>query len=97
MKMIRLEQFWKESDTESWQNFVSLCDEFWIDSVMQTQLLTELSGDIEIAKVINYHLLENALKWISTKVPALDDLTPLECMKTEILKKRLKTALLRFP
>ena len=35
--------------------------------------------------------------WINTPIPALDELTPMECTKSDMLTTRLRTVLMRMP
>ncbi|EOI3570304.1 MULTISPECIES: hypothetical protein [Cronobacter] len=62
------------------------------------KLAAELEGRKDIAVVI-YGLLgeEECFEWIHKKIPILDGLTPLACIKSVSLMRRLKTALMRMP
>ena len=57
----------------------------------------ELNNQIDIGRVVHYHNLEYSIEWINSKIPALDNLTPLECMENNELTLRLKVCLMRFP
>ncbi len=49
------------------------------------------------AKVIYAKLGAESLEWINKKIPALDNLTPVECLTAPLLLKRLKEGLMRMP
>ena len=93
--MGKLEQYFKGED--SWIKYSNLFGEDWTNSNFQLKLLEKCNGKLDIAKVIFYHLGENSLKWMDSNVPALEDLTPLECLNDEKLINRLKECLHRFP
>lgn len=92
--MIELEQYFKGE--ENWKVFFSCFENEWISSDFQNELLLKVGNQLDIAMVIYYHVQENSLKWICKKIPALDNLTPLECLKTEKTTKRLKECLMRM-
>ena len=93
--MGKLEQYFKGE--ESWIEYSNLFGEDWTNSDFQLKLLEKCNEKLDIAKVIFYHLQENSLKWMDSNVPALDNLTPLECLNDEKLINRLKECLHRFP
>jgi hypothetical protein len=90
----KLEQYYKGDD--SWNKYSSIFGEDWTDSNFQKELLVLVNNQIDLAKVIYYHNTEFSIKWLNSKVPALDDLTPLECLKDIELTKRLKVCLMRI-
>lgn len=92
--MIKLEQYF--SGEENWIKLSNYCASFWSDSDIQSKLLAYLENRIDLAQVIYYHLQGNSISWIYSKVPALDNLTPIECLKTEQTTKRLKVCLMRM-
>jgi hypothetical protein len=69
----------------------------WEKCNFKEELTAACNGDVAIAIVVFGHLSAHALTWLEDKVPALDGLTPKECMKTENGLKRLKECLLRMP
>lgn len=85
------------STEESWLMYVSLFDNYWNKYEFQLELLAACNGHLDIAKVISYHLGDHSLKWMTSKVPALGDLTPLDCVNNDNLRDRLKVCLRRFP
>ncbi len=95
--MNRLEQYFDSSGSQAWDNLVNWATEtYWTNSVSQRLLVKTLKNHSEIAKVIYARLGEDSLNWIQKKVPALDNLTPLACLETPELIKRLKEALCRM-
>lgn len=93
--MGKLEQYFEGE--ESWIKYSSMFDDDWTNSDVQLKLLEMCNGQLDIAKVIFYHLGKSSLKWMNSNVPALDNLSPLECLNDENLIKRLKVCLHRFP
>ena len=93
--MEKLEQFFEGE--QSWEEYSKLFGEHWTNSNLQRQLLQLCHERMDLAKVIDYHLGKQSLEWMKLKVPALDYLTPLECLNDEALTKRLKVCLMRFP
>ncbi|MHA8112439.1 hypothetical protein ACX122_04850 [Kosakonia cowanii] len=80
-----------------WEIFCRVYESmFQSDEIMELAL--EFGGHKDIATVI-YGLLgaEECFEWIHKKIPILDELTPLECIKSVSLMRRLKTALMRMP
>ncbi|MFC4690935.1 hypothetical protein ACFO5T_10890 [Dokdonia genika] len=92
--MEKLEQYYKGDD--SWNKYSSIFGEDWTDSDFQKELLVLVNNQIDLAKVIYYHNTENSINWLNSKVPALNYLTPLECLKDIELTKRLKVCLMRI-
>ncbi len=92
---IKLEQYFDSE--ERWLEFSELFKEFWNDSDSQIDLLELCNKQKDIAMVIYYHTGNNYKKWLNSKVPALDNLMPIECFNDEILIKRLKVCLRRMP
>lgn len=92
--MIELEQYFKGQ--KNWLEFSSIFSEDWESSDFQKLLLSKLNNQVDIARVIYYHIGESSLEWINKNIPALDNLTPLECLKTEKTTNRLKECLMRM-
>ena len=93
--MIELEKYY--TGDEHWNSYAEAFDEHWIEDDIQKKLLEKLEGDIQLAKVINYHLVENSISWLYDNIPALDNLKPIECLKKRNLILRLRECLMRFP
>lgn len=92
--MAELEQYY--NGQKSWLEFSSNFNEEWKSSEFQKSLLNKLNNQIDIARVIYFHIGENSLEWINKKIPALNNLTPLECLKKEETTNRLKVCLMRM-
>ena len=88
---------WNSDKQKSWEHFVSLCEEEWLDTPEQIKILELLDGNKDIAIVLNYQLGNSAIDWMYRKVPALDKQAPIEFLKSEELKVRLKEALWSMP
>jgi hypothetical protein len=82
---------------EHWDKYSSLFEESWSNSEEQTALLKALSGNKKISMVIWGHLESNSMSWIHSKIPALDYLKPIDCLKNDELKSKLINCLMRFP
>jgi hypothetical protein len=95
--MIQLEQYFDSSANQGWQVLVTWSTEtYWTNSESQKLLEQTLRSHTDIAKVIYARFGEASLEWVHRKVPALDNLSPLGCLETPELIKRLKEALLRM-
>lgn len=95
--MIRLEQYFDSSGSKGWEDLVDLATETsWTYSESQKLLEQTLNNHTDIAKVLYARLGEESLAWVYRKVPALDGLSPLACLETPELIKRLKEALCRM-
>ncbi|MBA6157373.1 hypothetical protein H3Z83_12720 [Tenacibaculum sp. S7007] len=92
--MIELEQYYKGQ--KSWEIFIEVFDYNWKNSEFQKTLLSKLDNRIDLAKAIDYIIGETSLSWLNKNIPALDNLTPLECLKSEKLINRLKVCLMRM-
>jgi len=90
----KLEHYYKGD--KSWTKYSNIFGEDWTDSDFQKEILALVNNQIDLAKVIYYHNTEFSIKWLNSKVPALDNLTPLECLKDIELTKRLKVCLMRI-
>ncbi|ELN2737663.1 hypothetical protein QDZ16_005065 [Pluralibacter gergoviae] len=82
---------------EKWNDFSGFYSESYLDDTARI-LARELEGHLDIAVVI-YGLLgpKESFDWIYKKIPVLDNISPKDCLKSELLLKRLKTALMRMP
>jgi uncharacterized protein (DUF2384 family) len=93
----QLEQYYTKADDECWSKLVEYAALHWNDSTTQSQLMAQLLGKKDIAMVIYFTLGEaNTNQWIHTKIPVLDNLSPIECLETETTIQRLKIALMRM-
>ncbi len=82
---------------ENWYNFVSLFKLEWQKCPFKTELVEKLNGMEDLAMVLYGTCLNSSLNWVENKIPALDGLTPIECLKNDSGIKRLKTCLNRMP
>lgn len=80
-----------------WHEYVALYKEDYLDDNAR-QLAAALGGDLDMAVIIyGKRGLKEGLWWIDKPVPALDNLTPLECTQEPRLVLRLRSALMRMP
>lgn len=95
--MIKLEQYFDSNGNQAWDTLVNLATEtYWTNSESQKLLEQTLKNQTDIAKVVYARFGEASLEWVHRKVPALDNLSPLACLETPELIKRLKEALSRM-
>lgn len=80
-----------------WNKFAMHFNKFWNNTPEQQKMLKELDNNMDIATVVWYFIgSENAHKWINEKVPALDNMSAVECIGNEVLKTKLKKVLMRM-
>ena len=87
--MHQLEQYYPGD--ASWQRFVAAFGQSKSKQEVR-DLAQSLKGDIDLATVI-YEVAGPGYD----KVPAMDDLTAVDCIRDPELLKRLRTTLMRFP
>ena len=90
--MSELEKYFEE---ESWNQFSSLFKNN--NEAIVKMLAVNLDNNIILAIVIFGIFEKDSLKWITQKIPALNYLSPKECMAESKLKNRLKVCLMRMP
>lgn len=91
-----LEQYF--SGEGDWEDFVNIfVDKYKNEDAYQ--LAKYLNDKLDIAIVIHAQIgeLQTCVKWITCKIPVLENLRPIDCLKNDLLTKRLKTALMRMP
>ena len=94
-KGIKLEHYF--SGDKNWQDFVEIVKpNFKANEKYKEELLSSLDYQLDIAIVVYFRFGDDSLAWIHRKVPALDK-TPVDCLRSPELIKRLKEALLRMP
>ena len=81
----------------NWHRFAILFVDEWSTCQFQNELLLAVDNDKEIAMVVYASVWQSALEWIDEPVPALGNITPGECMKTDNGRRRLRTMLMRMP
>ena len=89
----KLEQYYPGDD--KWAHFTSLSADT-PDTMFTSRLVAILNGDIFLAKTIEGVVGDSSMEWIERKIPALDNLTPLNCIDNPMLYNRLKTVLMRM-
>lgn len=93
--MCPLEEYY-EGDS-AFSNLANATGDSWKNSEIQLELLKLVNNDLDMAKIIYYTHTDLCLDWMNNKIPVLEYLTPLDCLKSEILIKRLKVCLMRSP
>lgn len=92
MESINLEKYYLGDD--AWKNFYTLYEN--LPDTLHHNKLNELFNDITLVKVIEGKMGKTAMDWIARKIPALDNLRPIDCIDNTALLKRLKTMLMRM-
>jgi len=96
---IKLEQYY--SGDENWNSFVNIAKVDFIKmnfDIREIELLIlKLMGNDDLAYVIYCFFNKDGVNWLERKIPILDYLTPLECLQSVSLIRRLREALLRTP
>jgi hypothetical protein len=59
--------------------------------------LLNVVGSIDLARPIAFHCGSRFSEWLRAKIPALGNLTPLECLSSQTGIRRLKSCLMRMP
>ena len=89
--MSGIEQYF---DDKHWDEFSEFCPEPTDSEPFH--LLTQKIDDRELARVIWLRREEHFLNWIDSSIPALEGLTPMDCLSSLGLTNRLKVCLLRM-
>ena len=84
------------SGDSAWNQLVSLDMEFWTDNSLTKELLQQLNYHRDIAQVIYGKFGSSSLSVITQPVPALDNLSIIDCIVAPNLLQRLKECLMRM-
>lgn len=90
-----LEHFY--SGDEAWTNFVRAFEPEWTAYPYQDDLVAELGGQVDIAKVVAAEFGDGALEAIYSPVPALASLSMAQCVLMTNFVLRLREMLMRMP
>jgi len=85
------------NDDDSFKNLARTYDSEWETCTFKQDLLEAVNNNLDIAIVIYGTLLDASMSWVSSSVPALDDLSPIQCMNSSSGTQKLKQILLSFP
>jgi hypothetical protein len=91
IKEDNLEKYYNENN---WKNFSKQYKNYHSDNT--EKLIEKLKMDIELANVIDCIIGKNAVGWINEKIPELNNLRPIECIKNRKLENRLKEMLIQM-
>jgi len=78
------------------QNATTAYKQYWVDSDTQKKLLEKVGGDLMLAAMIYAKTEEGCLIWLETKVPALQNIKPDQCLIDPNRKLRLRETLMRM-
>ena len=84
------------SGDKAWQDVAKLAMESWTGSATQGELLRLLNGDRDLAAVVYARMGDQSPKWITGKIPALGGKTPVACLTSPGLVRRLREVLMRM-
>jgi len=90
--MDNLENYYKGDN--AWETFTKVYDEIPKESRELINLFFELNYKFDLTLVIYGKLGSGSLNWINNKIPALNNLSPKECLNDDILERRLKVMLM---
>ena len=81
------------------QAFTKYSDSFAAEwkSFPNKEELLKVVGSIELARPIAFHCGLHFAEWLHKKIPALDHITPMECLSSPSGIRRLKSCLMRMP
>ncbi len=82
-------------NNDNWVEYVKCFEDNWLKNKNQSRLLELCNNHKDIAMVVYFHF-GNSESWLNNKVPALNYLTPKECLNEDNLIKRLKECLMRM-
>ena len=98
---MNLEQYY--SGDNVWNYFVKIAKHEIASAAFNTnksflaKLKRKLKKHNDIAYVAYYLFYNDSINWIERRIPALDNLMPIECLASEELTNRLREILLRTP
>lgn len=93
--MGQLEKYY--AGDESWEKYVKLYEEDYLDDNAHT-LAKSIGGHLDLAVVIyGKRGLKEGLWWLEQNVPALNNITPIDCLASPKLIRRLRETLMRMP
>lgn len=92
--MDELENYYSGDD--AWNRFSDVFDDLKTQPDVQT-LAKTLGGHFDLACVIYGKVGPGYSRWISSHIPALGNLAPLQCLDNPTLLKRLREMLMRIP
>jgi hypothetical protein len=81
---------------EAWIDFSGTFEQFRNKPDVES-LARKMGGHLDLACIIYGLVGRGYLNWINTKIPALDNITPFECLNSENLLSRLREMLMRMP
>lgn len=90
-----LEDFY--AGDEGFHRLALACEPEWAGCTCQERLLLAVGGDRDLAVVCHYQLGGRVFAWLDSAVPALEGLTPRQCLQSEAGRRRLKECLWRMP
>jgi hypothetical protein len=86
-----LEKYYNE---ENWKKFSGEYKNYHSNNT--ERLGEKLNIDMELVKVIDNIIGETAVEWINKKIPELNNMKPIECIRNTKLRNRLKEMLMRM-
>ena len=80
---------------QAFAEFSEAFEEEW-KSFPQKEELLKIVGSIELARPVAFYCRSNFSQWLQAKIPAIDYMTPLECLSSSTGVRRLKSCLMRM-
>ncbi len=95
MNEIHIENYYPGDS--AWQDYAECFKEDWKGCTFKCKLVKSVNGDKLLAMAIYGIFFESSLKWLNMRIPALDNLPPYDCVKSDEGLLKLKTVLMRMP
>jgi uncharacterized protein (DUF2384 family) len=81
----------------AWFALVELIrEDYWQETQIQKDLLKKVENKIDLAIVIYGRVKNDCLDWVDRKIPALENLRPVDCLNNEFRTLRLRECLMRM-
>jgi hypothetical protein len=90
-----LEKFYSGDD--AWEQCAAVAyKQYWVDSDTQKKLLEKVGGDLMLAAMIYAKTDGDCFIWLESKVPALRNIKPNQCIQDPKHINRLRETLMRM-
>lgn len=80
-----------------WIKFSDLFKDEWDDCSFKMELLDSVAQDERIAWVVYGSFLGDSLEWMNREIPDLNGRKPIEVIKTDLGKSKIKSTLMSLP
>ncbi len=81
----------------AWAKYVVLASRHWESFQFKEDLISQVNGDIDLAKVIAFKVGNKFNEWLDYKIPAIENKSPKWCIQNPENINGIKELLLRMP